>query len=56
MVAESWRRGFTRLPATLIVLGLFFPFLAWTPLVKFQPGLGDDGGDLTLFQVMNLFN
>ncbi len=55
MVDTSWRRGFTRLGVVSCVFGVIFPFLVWTPAVKFQPGLGDDGGDLNPFQKLFVF-
>jgi hypothetical protein len=33
---SAWKRGFLRLPWLATLLCLFFPFLVWTPLVKFQ--------------------
>ena len=50
----SWKRGFVRLPWLACIL-FFFPFIAWTPLVKFQPGLGDDGGKLNPIQKIFVF-
>lgn len=39
----------------MCIAGIFVPFLLWTPLVKYQPGLGDDGGDLNLYQKVFVF-
>ena len=52
---QTWRRGFVKLHRPICILGIFFPFLVWTPLVKFQPGLGDDGGSLNPFQKIYVF-
>jgi hypothetical protein len=51
----AWRRGFVKLSSLMCLLGLFIPVLVWTPLVRFQPGLGDDGGNLSLFQKLIVF-
>ena len=37
------------------LFGVFFPFVVWTPLARFQPGLGDDGGNLNLMQKLYVF-
>ena len=52
---QTWRRGFVKLHRPICILGIFFPFLVWTPLVKFQPGLGDDGGSLNPLQKIYVF-
>ena len=55
VVKQSWRRGFAKLTPLACLLGVFFPFVLWTPLVRFQPGLGDDGGDLNWAQKIYVF-
>ncbi len=52
---DSWKRGFTHLPAHSCVLGFFLPFLVWTPLVRFVRGLGDTGGELRPYQKIYVF-
>ena len=37
------------------IIGLILPIIAWTPLVEFQPGLGDEGGSLNPFQKIMTF-
>ena len=51
----AWRRGFVKLPAVTCMIGVIFPFIIFTPFVKFQPGLGDDGGNLNPFQKLFVF-
>ena len=55
VVQQAWRRGFVRLHFLACIFGLFCPFIVWTPLVKFQPGLGDNGGSLNPFQKIYVF-
>ena len=55
VVQQAWRRGFVRLDMITCIFGIFLPFLVWTPLVKFQPGLGDNGGSLNPFQKVYVF-
>ena len=55
VVNHSWRRGFAKLSLPTCLLGVFFPFIIWTPLARFQPGLGDDGGNLNLVQKLYVF-
>ena len=37
------------------MIGLVLPMVVWTPLVEFQPGLGDDGRSLNPFQKIQTF-
>ena len=39
VVSASWKRGFMKLGTFSCIVGLFFPFIVWTPLVKFQVGM-----------------
>ena len=55
VVNHSWRRGFAKLSLPTCLFGVFFPFIIWTPLARFQPGLGDDGGNLNLVQKLYVF-
>ena len=55
VVNQSWRRGFSKLNLPTCLVGVFCPFIIWTPMVRFQPGLGDDGGDLNWAQKMFVF-
>ena len=55
VVQQAWRRGFVRIDMITCIFGIFLPFLVWTPLVKFQPGLGDNGGSLNPLQKVYVF-
>jgi len=33
---SAWKRGFVRLPWLACLIGLIFPWIVWTPMVKFQ--------------------
>ena len=46
--------GFIKINHWLAVLAIFCPFLVLTSAFKFFP-LGDDGGDLTMYQKIYVF-